>query len=119
MLSKLARCIHMWQILESAKVIRLLVLHIWENTAPNTLVKARLFYAPSNSPQSLSDIFTVANEQAVAATSRVTNNCTAHAWAETCNSIILPLDGVLIRIVVDGVKLETTGQGRTRHLFVS
>ena len=50
MLSKLARCIHMWQILESAKVIRLLVLHIWENTAPNALVKARLLYAPTNSP---------------------------------------------------------------------
>ena len=93
----------MWQILESAKVIRLLVLHIWENTAPHTLIKARLLYAPSNSPQSLSDIFTVANEQAVAATSRVTNNCTTHAWAETCNSIILPLDGVLIRIVVKSV----------------
>ena len=93
----------MRQIFESAKVIRLLVLHIWENTAPNTLVKARLICAPSNSPQSPTDIFTVANEQTVATTSRVTNNCTAHARAETCNSVILSLDGVLIRIVVQGV----------------
>ena len=103
MLSELARCIHMRQIFESAKVILLLVVHFWEDTAPNALVKVRVISAPSNSPQGPTDIFTVAYKQAVAATSRVTNNCTAHARAETCHSVILPLDCILIWIVVEGV----------------
>ena len=93
----------MWQIFESAKVIRLLVAHFWEDTAPNALVKVGVISAPSNSPQGPTDIFTVAYKQAVAATSRVTNNCTAHARAEACHSVILPIDCVHIRIVVDGV----------------
>ena len=103
MLSKFASCIHMRQIFESAKVIRLLVAHFWEDTAPNALVKVGVISAPSNSPQGLTDIFTVAYKQAVAATSRVTNNCTANARAKTCHSVMLSLDCVLIRIVVDGV----------------
>ena len=118
MLRKFASCIHMWQIFESAKVIRLLVLHIWEYTAPNTLVKARFINAPADCPQGLTDIFTVAYEQAVAAASCVTNNSAAYARTKASYTVMLRLYGVLIRIVVGGIKLETTGQGRTSHLLV-
>ena len=93
----------MWQIFESAKVILLLVVHIWEDTAPNALVKVGVISAPSNCPQGPTDIFTVTYKQAVAATSRVTNNCTANARPEASYSVILPLDCILIRVVVEGV----------------